>query len=106
MSCIDAPPRSRVGDAQPSDAEIDQRGLVAQAALVVLSTEILADTRLLVAAGREDEVGRATVAIDPDGARLQGTHGAQRPRNAARVHTGSQSVLRVVGQREAFLVVI
>src|SRR5258706_9648399 len=56
-----------------------QHALQAQIAFVGLSAEILADARLLEAAGGNDVIGGAAIAVDPHRSRLSPTNGAHRP---------------------------
>ena len=69
-----------------------------------LAAEVLADAGALVAAGRQDVVARAAVAIDPDGAGLQiRLHRPERAGEVAGEEAGAEAIGRVVGERERLL---
>ncbi len=60
---------------------------------------------LLVAAGRQDVVARAAVAVDPDGSGLESSRQPQGARKVAGEEAGGKPVGRVIGERERFLLV-
>src|SRR5437868_6106183 len=80
--------------------DCNQRALEAQVALIGLAAKVLADAGLFVTSGRNDEIRRTSVPIDPNGPNLQRSQRTQRAVQVARIHACCESILRVVCQSE------
>src|SRR5580765_2688618 len=65
--------------------EVDEHAFDAQVGLDGLAPQVLADARLVIAAGGDDEVRCAPVPVDPDGAGGDAAHRAQCPPDVGRV---------------------
>src|SRR5476649_1756805 len=92
------------GELGPTDllTQIDQHALEAKVRFVSLAAEILADTRAFVAAGRDHEVGRPAVAVNPYRAGFQAADQSQRTAKVPCVHTSGETIFGVLRKRERF----